>query len=191
MKVAIFGGSFNPCHIMHKQIALDLLEKKYCDKVIYVPTGDKYNKNHLEDDMHRLNMLKIMCKDNEKLEVNDFELHGDLKYTYQTLDYFSGVYKDCELYFVLGYDNLKGFKTWRRYEYVLSNYKLLVIDRDDIDRDLLEDEFNDYLKNIIFTSVKPKKISSSSIREDLKKYRYSNLIEKEVLDYIIENKLYE
>ncbi|MGI6680187.1 MAG: nicotinate (nicotinamide) nucleotide adenylyltransferase [Bdellovibrionota bacterium] len=190
MKIAIFGGCFNPCHIMHKQIALDLLEKNYCDKVIYVPASNKYDKKGLADDIHRLNMLKIMCKGNERLEVDDFELYGDLKYTYQTLDHFSEVYKGSELYFILGYDNLFEFKTWKRYTYVLSNYKLLVIARNDINREFLESEFNEYLNNIIFTLVKPKKISSTNIREELKKHRHSDLIEKEVLDYVIKNKLY-
>ena len=44
MKIGIFGGSFNPPHNMHKNIALDLIKNKYLDKVIYVPTGNKYNK---------------------------------------------------------------------------------------------------------------------------------------------------
>ena len=35
MKIGIFGGSFNPPHNMHKDIALELLEKGYLDKVIY------------------------------------------------------------------------------------------------------------------------------------------------------------
>lgn len=190
MKIAIFGGSFNPPHNMHKQIALSLINNKYCDKVIFVPTGDKYNKEHLVDDMHRLNMLKIMCGSNANLLVSDFELNGDLKYTYQTLDHFQEEYVDCEIFFVLGFDNLEGFKSWRRYEYILTNYKLLVISRDDIDVNHLKNEFKKYLNNIIFTSVYPQNISSSSIRKELKRYKISESIEPEVLEYIEKNNLY-
>ena len=46
MKIGIFGGSFNPPHNMHKNIALELIEHGYLDKVIYVPTGDSYEKNN-------------------------------------------------------------------------------------------------------------------------------------------------
>lgn len=190
MKIAIFGGSFNPPHIMHKQIALSLINNKYCDKVIFVPTGDKYNKEHLVDDMHRLNMLKIMCEGNTNLCVSDYELHGDLKYTYQTLDHFQEKYEDSEIFFVLGFDNLKSFKSWRRFEYILSKYKLLVVDRDNIDENYLKEEFEEFLDSIIFTTVYPQKISSSSIRKELKKFRISELIEPEVLEYIEDNKLY-
>ena len=44
MKIGIFGGSFNPPHNMHENIALNLIANGYVDKVIYVPTGDNYNK---------------------------------------------------------------------------------------------------------------------------------------------------
>ena len=42
MKIGIFGGSFNPPHKMHKKIAKVLIKKGYVDKVIFVPTGMKY-----------------------------------------------------------------------------------------------------------------------------------------------------
>ena len=59
MKIGIFGGSFNPPHNMHLGIALELIKDKYLDKVIYVPTGDNYNKIGLISFKDRLNMLKF------------------------------------------------------------------------------------------------------------------------------------
>ena len=44
MRIGIFGGSFNPPHKKHKNIAIELIQKNYIDKIIYVPTGNKYNK---------------------------------------------------------------------------------------------------------------------------------------------------
>ena len=60
MKIGIFGGSFNPPHNMHKNIALDLLKNKYLDKVIYVPTGNKYNKKGLANQNDRYNMFTFI-----------------------------------------------------------------------------------------------------------------------------------
>ena len=74
MRLGIFGGSFNPPHKMHKNIALKLIDNKYLDKVIYVPTGDKYKKDDLVGAKDRYNMVKIMIKDNPNLLVSDYEL---------------------------------------------------------------------------------------------------------------------
>ena len=88
MKIGIFGGSFNPPHKMHKEIAIELIKKHYVDKVIFVPTGSKYKyKNNLLSDKVRLEMLKLMCNDNN-LEVSNYELKDDVVYTYETLNHF-------------------------------------------------------------------------------------------------------
>ena len=48
MRIGILGGSFNPPHKMHLNMGLELLNKDYVDKIIYVPTGGKYKyKNNL------------------------------------------------------------------------------------------------------------------------------------------------
>ena len=129
MKIGIFGGSFNPPHTMHKSISLDLINNKYIDKIIYVPTGNKYNKKNLIDSTHRYNMLKLLTNNNPNLEVSNYELQTNLTYTYQTLNYFKDKYKNDEIYFICGSDNLKQIEIWKNYKYILSNFKILVITR--------------------------------------------------------------
>ena len=97
MRIGIFGGSFNPPHKMHKNIALNLIKNNYLDKAIYVPTGNKYNKNNLIDSTHRYNMIKLMISDVNNLEVSDYELKNTLTYTYQTLNYFKEKYPNDEI----------------------------------------------------------------------------------------------
>lgn len=191
MKIGIFGGCFNPPHKMHKSIALELIENKYLDKVIYVPTGNKYNKPNLIDSKHRYNMLELMIKDNHNLSISDYELKNTLTYTYQTLDYFDDKYKDDDIYFICGSDNLKEITTWKNYKYIISNYKLLVIKRND-------DDLNDILKsinskNITIANVNLDNISSTKIRKLIKLNSTGSLIyslDKEVAKYIEKNCLY-
>lgn len=190
MKIAIFGGSFNPVHIMHKQIAQGVIDQGYVDKVIFVPTGNKYKKDYLIEDKYRLKMLEISIRNNEDLKVSDYELGEELKYTYQTLDYFQSQNPNDEIYFILGMDNLIQLKTWKRFEYLVSTYKFLVVYRDKVDIENIKNEYKDYLKNIIFTNVKPQNISSRQIREIIKTDHYSDYVEEEVMDYIVKNKLY-
>ena len=190
MKIAIFGGSFNPVHIMHKQIAQGVIDQGYVDKVIFVPTGNKYKKDYLIEDKYRLKMLEISIRNNENLSVSDYELGEELKYTYQTLDYFQSQNPNDEIYFILGMDNLIQLKTWKRFDYLVSAYKFLVVYRDKVDIENIKNEYKDYLKNIIFTNVKPQNISSRQIREIIKTDHYSDYVEEEVMDYIVKNKLY-
>ncbi len=192
MKIGIFGGSFNPPHKMHKEIAIELIKKHYVDKVIFVPTGSKYKyKNNLLSDKVRFEMLKLMCNDNNNLEVSDYELKDDVIYTYETLNYFKNKYKDDEIYFICGTDNLSYIDKWKRGEYILSNNKLLVIKRDTSDINTLLDKYKDYKDNIIVTDIKENEISSTKIREMIyNNKRVKNYLDNKVLDYIIRNKLY-
>ena len=64
MKIGIFGGSFNPIHKRHEEMALFLLDG-YVDKIIFVPTGSKYEyKNNLIDNKYRLDMIKLVIDKN-------------------------------------------------------------------------------------------------------------------------------
>ena len=177
---------------MHKEIAIELIKKHYVDKVIFVPTGSKYKyKNNLLSDKVRLDMLKLMCRDVNNLEVSDYELKDDVVYTYLTLNYFKNKYKDDEIYFICGTDNLSYIDKWKRGEYILSNNKILVIKRNTDDINTLLDKYKDYKDNIIVTDIKENEISSTKIREMIyNNKRVKNYLDNKVLDYIIRNKLY-
>lgn len=181
MKIGIFGGCFNPPHNMHKSISINLINNGYLDKVIYVPTGNRYNKKDLIDVKYRIAMLKLMCEDNDNLEVSDFELKTNLIYTYQTLDYFKKIYKNDEIYFICGSDNLKEFHTWKNYEYILNNYKLLVIMRNHDNKHKLP-----ISNNIIITNIEEQELSSTGLRNNLDETK----LDKKVYQYIKKNKLY-
>lgn len=193
MKIGIFGGCFNPPHKMHKDIAINLIKNNYLDKVIYVPTGNFYKKDNLVSDIDRYNMLKLMLKDTSNLEVSDYEF-GKLKYTYQTLRYFKKKYSNDDIYFILGSDNLKELDSWKEYEYILSNFKILVIKRNNDNIDEIINKYYKWKDNIITTDISLNYISSTQIRNNLKELGTINMnslmIDKNVLEYIIRNKLY-
>lgn len=184
MRIGVFGGSFNPPHLMHLNIAKDLLRLKYLDKVIFVPTGNKYSKDDLIDIKYRIEMLKIMTISYDDMIVSDYENQDRVVYTYETLDYFKKKYLGSEIYFILGADNLKQISNWKNSEYILSNYKLLVINRGD---DKIEAK-----DNVVVTDILNNDISSTFIRSNIdnddiiKKY-----LDKNVLEYIRKEKLYE
>ncbi len=192
MKIGIFGGCFNPPHKMHKKIALELIKKHYVDKIIFVPTGSKYKyKNNLLSDKVRLEMLKLMCEDNNTLEVSNYELKDQIVYTYETLDYFKNKYKDDEIYFICGTDNLSYIDKWKKGEDILSNSKILVIKRNTDDINTLLKKYKDYKDNIIVTEIEENEISSTKIREMIyNNKRVNDYLDDNIYSYIKENNLY-
>lgn len=188
MKIGIFGGCFNPPHNMHKNIGLKLIEKGYLDKIIYVPTGDKYNKKSLISFSHRLNMLNLMTENNDNFIVSIIGNDDEYQYTYQVLDYYKKIYKEDDIYFICGTDNLREFSTWKNYEYILKNYKLLVIKRNNDDINELLDKYKS--ESIIFANITLGILSSTYIRSNIDNDEINKHIDENVLNYIRENKLY-
>lgn len=193
MKIGIFGGSFNPPHKMHLNIVEELLNEKVLDKVIIVPTGLHYSyKNNLASNEHRYNMLKIMTKHNNKIEVSDFEFKDEEIHSYDTLEYYKNIYKNDTIYFVCGLDNISYVDKWYKGEYLLNNYKFLVITRDTNNLAEILLKYEKYKDNIIITNIKSNTISSSYIRDELKEknYNLNDYLDQKVIDYIKENNLY-
>ena len=193
MRIGILGGSFNPPHKMHLNMGLELLNKNYVDKIVYVPTGSKYKyKNNLVADEHRFNMLELMIKGKDKFEVSDYELKDEVIYTCDTLKYFEEIFPNDEIYFVCGADNLSYVDEWKNGIYLLENYKFLVIKRYTDDIDEILKRFSKYLDNIIVTDVEPDSLSSTEIRNKIRNREgILELLDSEVYEYIIQNKLYE
>lgn len=191
MKIGIFGGSFNPPHNMHKNIALNLIKNKYLDRVIYVPTGNKYNKRGLVNQNDRYNMVRLMIEGYNNLDVSNYEFN-ELTYTYETLDYFRNIYQNDEIYFICGSDNLKEITSWKRYDYILKNYKIIVIKRNDDDMDKIINKLLIYSKNIIYVNDIENSVSSTLVRENLNRNNNEYLIQNmdtKVIKYIKNNSI--
>jgi nicotinate-nucleotide adenylyltransferase len=192
MKIGIFGGCFNPPHKMHKLISLYLIEHNFLDKVIYVPVGNHYKKNDLVSDIDRYNMLKLICNDS-RIEISDYEMKGSVRYTYQTLDYFHKLYKKDEIYFVTGSDNLKEIDTWRKAEYLLKNYKFLIVGRNNDDYGVLVNKYKKDKDNFYLVDIPEIEVCSTQIRKLLKDNSPDKLVDsldENVIKYIQRKNLY-
>lgn len=195
--LAIFGGSFNPPLNSHFSLAEQIVnEYENIEKVIFVPVNAKYEKKGLIANEHRYNMLKLVCDKNEDFIVSDVELNQKRQlYTLETLKIFKEKYPEYEICFTIGTDNLKEFSSWNKPEEIASNFKILVLERDE---DSMESIINgnEFLKKYRNSFIKLKEnirsnISSSFVREKIKRgksIRY--LTPDEVYYYIKENNLY-
>lgn len=183
MKIGIFGGSFNPPHKFHKEIVEYLLDNKYLDLVVIAPTGDNYQKRDLAPFINRLDMLNIMFKGNKKVVVTPVCNDG-IDYTYQILDLYKKEYPKDDIYFIMGEDNLKDLPNWKKYDYLIKNYKFMLISRDNLN---MKDE-----KYVERVKLSQNDISSTMIRDLIKDHKdVSKYLDKEVINYISNYNLYD
>ena len=190
MKIAIYGGSFNPMHIGHEKIVDYVLKNLDMDKIIIIPVGiPSHRENNLEQSNTRLKICREIFKSNEKVEVSDIEIKNEGKsYTYDTLLKLIEIYgKDNEFFEIIGEDSLKNLKTWKNYKELLNLCKFIVFRRKDDKNTKIDSEFLNN-KNIIILENEYYNISSTEIRNKVKNgeditglvnEKVKNLIKKE------------
>ncbi len=173
-------GSFNPPHKGHIGVINHLLNKKYVDKILIVPTLSYWDKNDLVDIKDRINMLKLF--ENDNIIVDD--KHNHLIYTIELVKELEKVYPNYDLSIIMGADNIISLDKWKNYQELLK-YNIIVMKRDNVD---INKYINKYHGNFtIIDDFKEIDISSTEIRNNLS----SKYLDKRVLDYIKENNLYK
>lgn len=193
--IAVFGGAFNPPTNAHINLAKQIIEKYSVKKIIFVPVSTKYNKDGLATDKNRFEMLKKICKKNDKMQVSSIELDTPRQlYTIETLKILQQQNPEDEIYFILGTDNLKELETWHNVQELISTYKILVLKRNnDSVKDIIENA--SILKSnkhsfIELKEIKEINLSSSQIREKIQKgENIKKLVPEEIYEDII--KIYE
>lgn len=195
--VVVFGGSFNPPINSHFGIAQQVLnEYEQVEKIIFIPVNKKYEKDGLLENEHRYNMLKLITDKNENFTVSNIDMNGSRSlYTIETLEEIQKQYKDKQIWFLIGSDNLKELHTWKRAEELVSKYKVLVMERnkDNIEEIIVKNELlNCYKENIIKLNEEIRSnYSSTYVRSQIKKQKSVRyLMPEEVYEYIKINNLY-
>lgn len=190
MKIFFFGGTFDPPHNGHQAIVNYCLEK--CDKLILVPNKKSPHKiNHPNaSSRQRKKMLSILFTHN-KINICEFELKSAFdNYTYLTIDYLKKKYKSSDLTMIIGNDQLLSLKNWKNINYILSEVKILCFNRF-VSKNL---ELKKRLKyNFEFVENFKINISSHMIRENILSKSFVNIepmLDKKIIDYIKEKKLY-
>lgn len=196
-RIVIFGGTFNPPTRAHLDIATEALYYLDTEKVLFVPVSDLYKKDDVEISYHRVNMLNLAIGNFRRLEIDFTEVDAvKLTYTYETVEKIKSQYQDKELFLLIGADNLEDFKNWKNQRSIMENCSLLVVNRNNslIDEIIESNEIlTEFKDKIIEAPIEEIEISSTEVRNRIASNELEgleNLVDKEVIDYIVENKLY-
>jgi nicotinate-nucleotide adenylyltransferase len=137
-KIGIYGSSFDPITNVHLWTASTVAHRCHLDKVIFLPCSNKRrDKKMMTEDEHRLKMIQLAIKDNEKFITDDFELKQDAWKitTYETLKHFKKLYKNDDIYFIMGADLLVdiGNGKWGNGDLLIRENNFIVMARNGID----------------------------------------------------------
>lgn len=192
-KIGIFGGSFNPIHKGHIYIVNKVKEILELDDVIFIPTGIAPHKDNCDfaSKEHRYNMVKLAV--DGKFQVSDIEVKSDnVCYAVDTMTEINKIYKNDELYYIIGADSLVTFMQWKEPLRLFEMLHIVVVDRDGADIDNVAEQYcKEYGAKITICHIEEFNVSSTEIRDIIKNTGdCKGLVPEKVEKYIIENKLY-
>lgn len=208
-KIGVLGGTFDPVHFGHLQMAEAAFKECSLDKVFFIPSASPPHKDEttVTSFTHRLAMLEIVSRESVHFECSAIEGHLPFpSYTIDTLRALEDLFlEETDLFFIIGEDAFLDFKSWKSYEEILGMVNIAIARRDGYRKTQLID----FLKMIGYTRQNncwrrqgrgkkifllhtiPGNFSSTLIRKKMKEgILPEGDIPEGVLEYIIKHQLY-
>ncbi len=198
-KIGILGGTFNPIHIGHINMAQSALKECALDEVWFMPNGCPPHKTVSDtvSSISRYRMVEEVVSAFDKFKVIDIELNStEYNYTHETLEKLSSIYPDNKFYFIMGEDSLRTFESWKKPSLICKYASVIVAIRSDSDEDaalLVAKYSKKYYGEFILLKSEFIDVSSTELRDKIAcnpsvKPEY---IDNGAFDYISKHMLYE
>lgn len=194
-RIALYGGTFDPVHIGHLEIARRVSTVFEIDKVIFVPAQVAPHKigRPVTEPIHRYAMLALATQDDPRLVVSTFELDApDRRYTVDTVEHFQRELGDSsELFFIMGADSWSEITTWRDWERLLTMVNHIIVTRPGFEPS--KSHVGPVAGRVAFTDAVMMDVSATNIRRMASEGRYEDLarlLPGPVLEYIKKYQIY-
>ena len=132
-RIAIYGGTFDPVHLGHLEVARGVSELFEIAELLFVPAQHAPHKltTEVTPALHRYAMLALATQEDRQLCVSTFELEApNRRYTVDTLEYFESEYGAfADLFFVMGADSWAEIATWHEWQRLLTMVNHIVVTR--------------------------------------------------------------
>jgi nicotinate-nucleotide adenylyltransferase len=212
--IAAFGGTFDPVHNGHVEIARAIVHNFGLDRLLIVPAHRPPHKDPqgIADAYHRYAMATLATLDEPRMIVSTIELESpERPYTFETIERLqSAVGEGTRLFFVMGADSFQEINTWREPARLLSTTDVIVVTRPghDVKSSHLDDRFkhtvvdlgernaesempDDDSHHIYLTGYVNNSVSSTEIRRRVRDGQsIAGLVPPRVADYINKYELY-
>jgi nicotinate-nucleotide adenylyltransferase len=198
MRIAVYGGSFNPPHRGHVEAAKTVARELRPDRFLIIPAGIPPHKALAEDSPsgeQRMDLCRLAFSEIPGAEISDIELRREGKsYSYDTVLQLRTDNPGAELCLVIGTDMLLSFEEWYHFRYLLENCTLAVLARGEEDGEELRERAlqlrNEYGARITLLPHEPVEMSSETIRARLPLRAGEDLLPDAVYTEIIRRRYY-
>jgi nicotinate-nucleotide adenylyltransferase len=131
MRVGILLGSFSPIHTGHLYMASSALNDNLVDRVVFVPSMQNPWKEEVEVSFtHRCFMVQLAIDELEHCHLSSIEFRTpEPHYSSNTLRLIKEEYPEDDLYLIIGADIVDSIKDWNEGDWILENFKLIVVNR--------------------------------------------------------------
>ena len=133
LAIGLLGGSFDPIHLGHLQLARDALAQLAVAEVRFIPAGRPWQKGEITDATHRARMVLAAIRDEPRfaLDMREIERAGPT-YTLDTLrELREALGEHVPLVLIMGSDQFERLDTWRDWTHLLDHAHLAVARRAD------------------------------------------------------------
>jgi nicotinate-nucleotide adenylyltransferase len=116
-RIGVMGGTFDPIHHGHLVAASEVAQSFGLDEVIFVPTGEPWQKSDVSPGEHRYLMTVIATASNPQFTVSRVDIdRGGPTYTIDTLRDLRADRPGADLYFISGADAIAQILSWRDHD---------------------------------------------------------------------------
>lgn len=207
--IGILGGTFDPIHIGHLRMALELYQALELESVHLIPTfRSNYREQALASPRQRFDMLKCAVKAEKALIADDREIRrGGITYTIDTLIEMRTEMPETPLCLLVGLDAFLGFASWNRFNEILNYAHIIIAHRpnyhlpahgivDELIHAYQQDEISFIHEHkagaIMLRPITALDISASDIRKQIAMGRNPRyLLPDSVCDYINQHGIYK
>ena len=132
VKIALFGGTFDPIHHGHLILAREALEQLGLERVVFIPAAQSPHKlaNAPALPEARLEMVRAAVADEARFAVDDSEVRGaGPSFTIDTVEAWRAQEPEARLFYFIGHDNVRELPTWRRHAELRALVQFVVFGR--------------------------------------------------------------
>ena len=185
MKLALFGGAFDPIHNAHLRIAKEAIDRCELDRVLFVPAANPPHKSVHAPFEDRYRMVELALANEPAMRPSRLEADTAHSYSIDTIEKLKPeLAPEDRLFFLIGADAFAEIRTWKRWQEVAKAVEFIVVSRPGNQYEI-PPETSIYRLDKVHLAI-----SSSQIRAQLAAGDKSVDAPPAVLNYIRDRKLY-